>query len=309
MKQLRKDYILDRWVYLSPKRKTRPQEFKKKLKVCYFCPGNEKLTPPEIGRLEEKGKWKIRWFPNKFGVVDEKLKVKKLSNKKLFQSYASFGHHEVIAETPKHSEQLFDLTVEHIAELLKVYSLRIRALSKVKGIKYVTVFKNHGRDAGTSLKHSHTQVAAIPKVPSVVMGKVNAMKKFKKCPYCEIISKEKKSKRRLFENKTFFSVAPFSSRFHYEALILPKKHIKNITNLEENEFYDLAFILKKILVKLKKLDCSYNFFLTHAPSGYDLHFHIEVLPRMSIFAGFEYSTGDIINSVSPEDAAKYYRSK
>lgn len=307
MKEIRKDYLLNRWVYYSTKRKDRPREFAKKLSVCYFCPGNEHLTPKEIGRVEEKGEWKIRWFPNKFPVLDSKTLLKANKNKFL-NSISSYGMHEVIAETSAHKKQLFDLSVEHIAELLKVYSLRIKALSKLKNVKYVVVFKNHGKEAGTSLIHSHTQVVALPKIPSLIEEKLKAVKNFKKCPYCSIIKAEKNSKRKVFENKSFVSFAPYASRFNYEVWVFPKKHIRNITELNDEEFKDLAIIFKKMLLKLKKLNCSYNFFLHYAPKGTDLHFHIEFMPRISVFGGFEYSSNDIINSVMPEMASKFYRS-
>ena len=219
---------------------------------------------------------------------------------------SSYGKHEVIAETPNHKKQLYDLPIDHIIELLKVYSLRIKTLSKLKNIKYVAIFKNHGKDAGTSLKHSHAQVIAVPKLPSLVEEKLRAIKN-KKCPYCDIIKKEKKSKRKVFENKSFISFTPYASRFHYEIWVFPKKHIKNITELNDGEFKDLAIILKKVLLKIKKLNCSYNFFLHYAPKGTNLHFHIEIIPRIPIFGGFEYSSDDIINSITPEEAAKFYR--
>lgn len=307
MKELRKDYFLDRWVYFSPKRIERPQEFKKKkLKACYFCPGNEKLTPPEIGRVEEKGSWKIRWFPNKFPVVEARSGE---SSKGFLTSKAGYGRHEVIAETPNHNEQLWDLSVSHIAEIFKVYAIRIKALSKLKETKYVTVFKNHGKYAGTSLIHSHTQVASLPKIPTEVMRKIDAVKKLKKCPHCKVIKTERKSKRKIFENKSCFVVAPYASRFSYEAWIIPKRHVKNITALNDNELNDMAECLKKIIFKLKDIDASYNYYLQYGPAGSELHFHIEVIPRKSTFAGFEYSTDEMVNSVMPEEAAKFYRSK
>lgn len=307
MKELRKDYLLDRWVYYSTTRKKRPQEFKKKLKVCFFCPGNENLTPPEIGRVEEKGKWKLRWFPNKFSVVDEENNNVKRNDKKYFLSMHPYGKHEVIVETEDHNKQLFDLPPRQIYELLKVYCIRIKALSTLKNIKYVQIFKNHGKEAGTSLVHSHTQVVAIPKVPLEIKDKLDAVRKHKKCPYCDVIKKEKKSKRIAFENKTFVAFTPYASRFHYELWMFPKRHVKNITELNDKELMDLAKMMKKALFKLKKLGCSYNYYLHYAPKGKDLHFHIEIIPRMSTFAGFEYATGDIINSLSPEEAAAYYR--
>jgi UDPglucose--hexose-1-phosphate uridylyltransferase len=313
MGTLRKDYILDRWVYYAVERGKRPMEFKEgniiNNKICFFCQGNEKLTPPEIGRVEEKNTWKIRWFPNKFPAVELKGGDTIKAKNNFLKEGEAYGMHEVIVETNRHKKQLSDLSVEHVKEVLEVYKLRIKALSKLKGIRYVTVFKNQGYAAATSLYHSHTQVAAIQLLPGEVMNEIRASKKFRKCPYCDIIKLESKSKRRIIENKSIAAFAPFASRFNFEAWLFPKRHVKNITDLYEHELYDMASALKKILLKLKKLNASYNFFLHYAPKGHNLHFHIEVTPRFSKWGGFEYSTGAIINSVMPEDAAKFYRVK
>lgn len=297
--EIRKDYLFDRYVITAERRELRPRQFIHKIKaeepkVCFFCLGNEKFTPREIGRVEKKGKWQIRWFPNKFPFLDKKSKV--------------YGCHEVIVETPEHKKQLWDLSEDEINVLLGVYVLRIKELSKDKKIKYVSVFKNHGRDGGTSIIHSHTQIGAISYVPPLVLDKVKLSHKNKKCLYCTVIKRETKSKRKIFENKTFIAFCPYASRFNFEAWIFPKKHIKSIVDFNEEQLFDLAIVLRKILVKLKKLGASYNFYLIYAPSGKDLHFHIEVIPRLAKFAGFEFATGTFINSISPERAAKFYRS-
>jgi len=311
MVELRKDYILDRWIIVSEKRGSRPKQFKKieskKEGFCFFCSGNESTTPKEIGRISDKqGKWKIRWFPNKFAAVlaEGSPKFKKSG---IYEHGNAYGYHEVIVETNDHKKQLPDLTKSHLADVLKVYKERIEKLEKKKGIKYVLVFKNSGAKGGTSLIHSHTQLAAYNKIPQLVQDEVKASIKKGKCEYCNIIKKEAKSKRWIKQNKNFVAFCPYASRFNYEAWIFPKKHIKNITEMNDNEINDLAELLKHILVKINKITDSYNFFLHYAPKGKDLHFHIEVCPRIATWAGFELGSNDIINSVSPETAAKYYR--
>lgn len=307
----RKDYILDRWVYYATERRKRPRELKSaaikdETKICYFCPSNEHLTPPEIGRVEYKGSWKMRWFLNKFPAV-EKKGSSKIKSKKFLSESDSYGIHEVIVETQHHKSQLADLPIQQIRELLEVIKFRIKDLSKLKNINYVDVFKNHGKEAGTSLLHSHTQVMALTQIPSLVMEEAEAVKRHKRCPYCEIIKIESKSKRKIFETKNIVAFAPFASRFNYEAWIFTKQHKKTIEELEENELEDLAISLKKIITKLKKINVSYNFFIHYSPEKENLHFHIEVTPRIATWGGFEISTNAVINSVLPEDAARFYR--
>lgn len=309
--ELRKDYILDRWVILASHRKERPKEFKekglvKKGEVDFFAPGNEELTPPEIGRVGGAD-WKLRWFANKFPAVDKHGEAGIKTENKFFTFGSAYGDHEVIVETPSAVKQLWDLSVKDIKEVLKVYANRIDELSKDEKVKYVCVLKNHGVQGGTSLTHSHSQVISYNKLPEEVMAEVRACKNHEKCPYCEIILVERKSYRRCFENDYFVAFCPYASRFNYEIWVFPKKHMLNITEFGPEEFNGLAEIMKKILGKLKEVNISYNYFLHYAPQGEDLHFHIEVCPRTAVWGGFELGTGTTINSVTPEDAAEFYR--
>jgi UDPglucose--hexose-1-phosphate uridylyltransferase len=308
---LRKDYILNRWVYYATERKKRLVEFAKEQKTvesktCFFCPGNEHLTPKEIGRVEYKNAWKMRWFANKFPAVETKNKFC-LKSKKYYVQGNTYGRHEIIVETNDHKKQLWDLNVQEIQELFDVYALRIKALSKLRDVRYVTVFKNHGPQGGTSLVHSHTQITTMPVLPQQIMDEILAARKLGRCPYCDIIRSESKSKRKIMESKNAVAFSPFASRFNYEAWIVPKRHIGSIAEMNGKELLDTAEALKKILGQLKRLNASYNFFLHYAPKGKDLHFHIEITPRIANWGGFEISTGATINSVLPEEAAKFYR--
>ncbi|MBW2984566.1 DUF4921 family protein, partial [Candidatus Woesearchaeota archaeon] len=204
-------------------------------------------------------------------------------------------------------KQLWDLPKERIKQVFGVYRQRIDELSKSDNIKYVIIFKNHGRAAGTSLIHSHTQLAAIGIVPETIKEKVKAVKKYEHCPYCDIINIEKDSFRRCFENETMAAFTPYASRFNFEIWVFPKRHVKGLNEFEDKELDDLAEIMQKILMRLKELNVSYNYYLQYAPADEDLHFHIELCPRIAAWAGFEFSSGAIINSVMPEDAAKFYR--
>lgn len=308
--EIRKDYVLDRWVIISPNRNSRPNEHnekknKRKVNFCPFCPGNEAITPPEIYRLDEGENWKIRVFENKFPAVELSGKTKIETHNKYFTFSDAYGKHEVIVETSEHKD-FFELSSEEIKKVLDVYNLRIKELSKIKNIEYVSVFKNSGKESGESIGHSHSQLIAYSKIPKIVQEEVKISEK--KCPYCEIINIEKISDRRCFENEFFVAFTPYASRFPYEIWIFPKNHIKNFDEMDKSKRLYLAEILKKVLLKLKKLDASYNYAIHYAPPGKDLHFHIEVYPRISNWAGFELGTGDIINTVSPEDAANFYRS-
>lgn len=308
--ELRKDYILNRWVIIASNRGKRPQQHKNDkhgrwVEFCAFCPGNEHVTPPELYRIPNGDSWKVRVFPNKFPAFDTDGDPKINTHNKYFTFSHAYGAHEIIVETPDHYKEFADMSNEEINEILGVYKLRMGELSKIDGVKYVLVIKNSGFEAGESIIHSHSQVFAYNKLPSSIKEEVEANKNG--CEYCKIVEIEKESDRRCFENECFVAFTPYASRFNYEVWIFPKKHIKSLGEMNNSELMYLAEILKLVLVKLKELGVAYNFVLHQSPDGEDLHFHIEIMPRISTWAGFELGSDDIINTVSPEEAAKFYR--
>jgi len=312
--ELRKDYVLDRYVIISTDRAKRPDQFKQEIKkqqqddICYFCPGNEHMTPPEIERFPEQSKdWQIRVFPNKFAAVKPEGKFDITTDNYFYTFSDAFGYHEIIVGTPKHDEILADVSEEHLANLFKVFKKRIQVNMNSDNIKYVSVFKNKGVAAGTSIYHSHCQLISYNIVPEIILEKEAALKKHKECPYCYILQIEKNSHRRCFENKDFVAFTPYASRFPFEIWVMPKRHILNITDFSDQEFVYLAEIMKKILMKLKELNANYNFYLQYGVEK--MHFHIVIAPRLSTWAGFELSTQTIINSMPPERAAEFYRQK
>jgi UDPglucose--hexose-1-phosphate uridylyltransferase len=306
---IRKDYILDHYVIYSEERGKRPYEFRMVQetppKIDYFAAGNEHLTPPEIGRVNQGSKWAIRWFPNKFSSVSGD-DTRKFKTSRFLNEMPAYGFQEVIAETPSKTKQLWDFKANEIYSLLKVYGNRTRFLREKKGIRYVQIFKNHGRDAGTSIMHSHTQVIALPIIPPLIKEKLKALKD-SKIEYQDIVQNERKSERKVFETKNFLAFCPFASRFSYELWIFPIKFIEGIDKMDDSELLDLSKMMEKILKKLKDLGCSFNFYLNYSPKTKGFPFHIEITPRINSWAGFELSTGIILNPVMPEKAAKYYR--
>lgn len=310
--ELRKDYILNRWVIISLSREKRPSEFKRiatplQVQTCIFCPHNEHLTPPETSRLEVDGRWKTRTFENLFAAVDEAKFQSVQVHNKYFTFSSAYGKHEVLVETPEHGKELADLPVEDIKWVLETYKNRIEALYQHQGVEYVCVFKNSGFEAGTSIQHAHSQIIAYNIIPELIREEMDASSRLGSCSYCEILNIEKGSYRRCFENNTFVAFTPYASRFHFEIWVFPKQHITSIRQLNDAQVGDLADILKKILLRLKSLSASYNICLHESPRDGHLHFHLEILPRLATWAGFEYATDTCINTISPETAASFYR--
>jgi UDPglucose--hexose-1-phosphate uridylyltransferase len=318
MNELRKDYILDRWVIIAKDRGQRPDQFAKKHvdakktdAVCFFCPGSESLTPPEITRIEEKGKWIVRAFPNKYAATTSEYGD---FGRGMFLGKAAYGKHEVIVETPDHEKRLSDLSDRHMEKVLDVYIDRIAENRKDRRIKYVMLFKNEGDEAGTSLVHSHSQLVSLSITPPEVLEEVRGVRRYRKekgrCAFCDIWKKESKGERRIWEDKSAVSFAPFASRFPFEAWVLPKRHVTTPEDMSVSERKSFA---KGLMGIIRRLDSSlthppYNFYFHISPKGGDLHFHAAICPRIARWAGFELGSGIIINTMPPELAAEHYRS-
>lgn len=230
--EIRKDYILDRWVIIAADRGKRPEDFKKKpdeevkkAGPCFFCPGNEHMTPPEVSRVEEDGKWIIRCFPNMYPATGETEGVPK---KGLLTSLPAYGRHEVIVETPEHEGLLHNLPLPHFVKVLDAYQSRIDALNRLPGVKYTLVFKNQGKAAGASLYHTHTQVIGLPNVPPLVLEEVEKSEDGGRCVFCAVIERELGSERRVFEDEHVGAYAPYASRFPFEVFLQPKRHLSSI---------------------------------------------------------------------------------
>jgi len=300
--ELRKAYLLNKYVLITPGRAGRPKDIREQTIIkrtgdCPFCPKNidSKII---VDKIEKDGKWQVISIKNIFSAVS-------LNNKK------AYGTQEVIIECRDHIKEMADLNEAEIENILRMYAKRTLALSKNKELDYILCFKNQGSKAGASIVHAHSQVFATNILPPDIREESIFAESYrnehKSCPYCDIIKKEIKSKRKIFADKFVAAFTPYASEYHYEAWIFAKRHLDNITKLNDNEFKSFAKCLKIILTKLQALDLSFNFFLHQIISDHDQHFYLKIQPRDSIWAGIELGSGLVINSVAPEEAAEYYR--
>jgi UDPglucose--hexose-1-phosphate uridylyltransferase len=226
------------------------------------------------------------------------------------------GHHEVLVESPNHDEGPADAELPQLKHLINAYIDRLRDLSAKPYVQYVSIFRNYGREAGASLSHAHSQIIATPTVPRTVKEEMAASKAFyekhQKCVFCDIIEKETKSPRLILDNSSFVVFAPYASVHPLEFWILPKKHGVNILKLTDAEITAFAETLKTSLKALKDLvndpPYNYGFHLSINREAEDYyHWHLEVYPQLSIWAGFEKNTGMYINTVKPEASAAELR--
>jgi len=337
MTELRKDPIIDNWVIISTERGRRPLDYTiktegKKKDSCVFCEGNEGETPPEVfafrkkGTTENKPGWKVRVVPNKYPALQMEEKGIIVEEAGMFKKMDGLGVHEVIIETPHHHKDFDSLSINNIVLILKTYRKRYLDLSKDKRIKYILIFKNYGIDGGASLEHPHSQLIATPIIPQRIKEELRGGKEYfnhnGRCIFCDYIKQEIKSKDRLIkETEKYVVISPFAARFPFETWILPKYHSAYYEKTNDDDILSLAGIMKEILFRIKKKlnNPPYNFIIHTAPSKEfstrewpDLdkkyHWHIEIIPRLTKIAGFEWGTGFYINTTSPEEAARILRS-
>ena len=335
MPELRRGPITDRWVIIAPERAKRPTDYRinpprrDDPSRCPFCPGHEHMTPPELYRVSDgSGGWKVRVVPNKFPALTSYPELGREAVVGFFDKMKGVGAHEVVIETPDHDKDLADLPLDHVVRVVETYVVRLRELMKNPWHRYVLLFKNHGPQAGASLSHAHSQIIATPVTPKDVRDRLEAAREYyarkERCVFCDMLLAELKVGERIVEEMDGYIVwTPFDSRFPFEVHIYPRYHLHDFTAMTPEQIQGFARVLKRTLGKLKALlgDPPFNFVLQNAPNPvprpgrpdywatlqYDYHWHLEIIPRLTQVAGFEWGTGFYINPMPPEEAARYLR--
>ena len=338
MPELRRDPLSHRWVIIATERAMRPSDFKVEnpkpaASICPFCPGNEHLTPPEItavrpsGSAANKSGWSLRVIPNKFPA----LRIEGELGRKgygMYDKMNGIGAHEVIIETADHRLDLPDYPQSQMEMVLRSYRDRISDLKKDPRFKYMLVFKNSGIHAGASLDHPHSQLIAVPVTPKRVSEELFYCRDYyeykERCLLCDIISQEQLLEERLVvAEENMIAYVPYAPRFPFEVHVLPRRHMHDYCGVSDREIGSLAYVLKTVLKKIRQAlgDPAYNYIIHTSPvtlprPGHpemwgtielDYHWHIEIIPRLTRVAGFEWGTGFYINPVAPENAAKFLR--
>jgi UDPglucose--hexose-1-phosphate uridylyltransferase len=326
--ELRKDPITGRWVIIATDRAKRPSDFARQSveihggRFCPYCPGNELRTPPEVlayrtrGGANEPG-WTMRVIPSKFPV----LRVEGTPNRKaegLYDKMNGIGAHEVLIETPEHCHTFSSMPVKRVEDLFWAFRDRVLDLRRDVRLRHILLFKNHGPAAGGMLEHSHSQLIALPVVPKRAQEELNGARRYfefrERCVYCDIVAQEIDAPDRLVaETDHFLVVSPYAPRFPFETWVLPKNHSSHAEAMTHSEIPDLADTLQRTFRKLDAVleKPPYNLMLHSAPiqdsSVPHYHWHIEIIPKLTHVAGFEWGTGFYINPTPPEESARFLR--
>lgn len=328
MPDLRKDPIVGRWVIIATDRAKRPQDFGHEQTIriggfCPFCQKNEDKTPPEILAYREPHTspnddgWRVRVVPNKFPALQVEGALDKRGDG-IYDLMNGVGAHEVIIECPHHEVSMARLSIENIREVLWVYRDRLVDLKRDPRLVHGLIFKNVGALAGASLEHSHSQLIVTPVVPVSIGEEMNGSLEFfnyrGRCIYCDMIQQELATGTRIvLDTPNFVVFCPFASRFPFETWVLPKQHSSHYENIPRQGVEEMGLVLKTILMKLESAldEPPYNYIIHTAPFDTKevphYHWHLEIIPRMTRIAGFEWGSGFYINPVLPEQAAAFLR--
>ncbi|KPL12063.1 hypothetical protein AMJ85_02135 [candidate division BRC1 bacterium SM23_51] len=338
MSTLRKDPVSSGWVIIAEGRETRPKDLASesarpsKLESCPFCGGKESETPPEIAAFRKEGTkpdtpgWSVRAIANKYAALHIEGDLDR-RGEGIYDLMNGIGAHEVIVETPEHDAHMAYYPREKMKEIIWMYIRRYRDLFGDDRFRYIQVFRNYGAGAGASLEHPHSQLIALPITPRWVKEELNCALAYyrlkERCLFCDIVRQETHDRQRVvFENDSFVTIEPFASKFPFETWLFPKEHNHDFALTTEQQVTDLAQALQRTLFAIAEClnDPPLNFIIHSAPrlTEYDLrvtditvemdyHWHIEIYPRLTRMAGFEWGTGFYINPMLPEKAAEALR--
>jgi len=341
MSELRKDPIVDRWVIIAAERGRRPTDFATQPAPapgsggasCPLCEGSEPKTPPETWAIRPGGTapntpgWQVRVVPNKFPALQIEGDVNR-RGLGMFDLMDGVGAHEVIIESPHHQWQYADGPAELVDLALRGAQARLTDLYRDTRFRYCVIFRNYGPQAGASLDHPHSQIIAVPITPKRVKEELIATREYyaqkERCLFCDIIRQEQLlGERVVIDRERYIVLSPFAARFPFELLVLPKQHQHDFRGLEDPQRLALAEVMHDCLRYIRTAlgNPSYNYVVNTCPNltprpgrpdqwgtiALDYHWHIDVMPRVTRIAGFEWGTDFYINPVAPEAAAEFLR--
>lgn len=339
MPELRKDPLIGRWVIIATERAKRPVDFIAAQEdapdeaPCPFCEGQESQTPAEILAIRPSGGgpntpgWQVRVTPS----IKPVLRIEGQLNRRargMFDVMDGIGAHEVIVETPRHIANAADLTTGELHASFQAVLSRMIDLERDQRFRYVLWFKNFGASAGAGrIQHCRSQLIATPVTPLRVKEELAGARRYfeekERCLICDLLDQERDSGARIVaETPHFVAVCPFAARFPFELWIVPKRHSSDFNRMRPEELADLAGMTKHVLSRLKSVldNPPYNALLHTAPfrpsrakTGKwrtieeDYHWHLELIPRLTRVAGFEWGSGFYINPTAPEESARFLR--
>jgi UDPglucose--hexose-1-phosphate uridylyltransferase len=328
MPEFRQNVLNHEWVIIATERAKRPEDFVRRegekpplpehSSTCPFCRGNEGQTPEPVHVVERDGRWQVRVVPNKFAALQPGVPFH-TDQDGPFLKAGGYGIAEVIIESPLHNQTLATLDDGAVVDVVTAYKERYLAAARADRISLITLFRNHGARAGTSLEHPHSQMIATPIIPPHVRNPIEQAERhydsFGRCIYCDMLAEEMRRKVRIVvETEFFLAYTPYASRTPFEVRITPKEHAASFGDIAGRALGDLAGLLKDILSRIHRglANPDYNFIIRSASVGNEnakyVHWYMVIIPKLTLPAGFEIGTGIYINVSNPEQCAEFLRS-
>lgn len=318
---VRIDSFTGKTVIYAPLRRKRPTDYPvAKVRLgplpaydpsCPFCPGNEAMLEEILQEIPAvSGPWATRVVPNKFPIVSS-LPARQ---KDELPGGSIHGTHEVIIETPRHDHELIRMTPEGFAAVLGTYVRRYSDVASTHPeVQLISVFRNYGPSAGTSLVHPHSQLIGTDTVPTEVRARqqraYEQYLRIGRCPLCEyLLQEQERGDRIVLTNRSFIALVPYAAESPYEVWLLPTRHQADV-RMTDGECRECADILLSVLRLLHSHlhDPDYNFAFVVGPTQQQdspyLHWFLRIQPRLVTHGGFELGTGVSVNPSLPEQDA------
>ncbi len=328
MPELRQNIITGDWVVVAPERAKRPKDFviPKSVKVsnkdnCPFCVDS-------VGYKQNKAHMKyetenVYVVENRFPAFVEDESKKSIRSfypeEGFYRARASVGDHEVII-IKDHTTPLLKFSKSLMDEVLEVIRERYLWMKEHEKVASIVPIYNHGAEAGASIDHPHAQIFASGIVTNEVGRELEGADRYYgingACVYCDIIHHEIKEKIRVvYENEHFIAFNFYAPRFPFETWVMPKKHESQFENTSKTYMKDCADALTTVFQMIDKTleNPPLNFYIHTLPTIHEnsdsYHWHIEIVPRVSRYGGFELSSDIVINTMPPEEAAEYLKGR
>ncbi|MDZ4817664.1 MAG: hypothetical protein SGJ20_01685 [Planctomycetota bacterium] len=304
--------------------------------LCPFCPGNETQTTgtlylypepvairpvagfPTVQDPAPSAPWQVRVVTNKYPAVVPVPEGRVSTESHTVSTALPIGRHEVFIHPARHITRAGELTRDELLAVLLTWKARMLAVRRETDLGYASVFMNVGRLAGASIAHLHSQLVATPEAPPLVRQELQGAERYfakcGQCYYCQTIQQTLQDRVRLVgQTARFAATCPMAARMPFETWVLPTEHSLHFSDTGLADLADLANLLAEVIDKIERLfhGCAYNLLIHTTPFDNvpidHYHWHIEIVPRLTIEAGFEWASGCAINTVSPESAASSLR--
>ena len=321
MGNLRKDYVSERFVIVDQSESKKP-----KTKKNPYKSGNESMTKPSVLSLVQKDGmlqrlqddendfvkgWCVRVFPAEKPCVS--VDTDNSYTEHPLYSEPAYGYHYIIAASPDEKETLSTISIEQWGYVLSVIQDRLRWMYTQKGVAYVAIYANHGREARNEIDHPHLHMTSFSIIPPKIEEEANFSHKILNengvYPMSQLINSESGGTMQILQTENFIAISPWAPSYHYEFWICPKKHSTSFSKISQKEINDLALILRATLGGLSNCvkDVSYNIAFHLSPekkNSKQIHWHVEVYPQVTPWSGLERGFGIFLNELSPEKATE-----